>query len=245
MTNYTNEQKAAVLREARQHIERADAALSNKAAAITLQPMKDEPFDSWMPRCIADAMSQDPNLTEDRASDQCSIVFEEAQVLGRPGGLHSYRPYFAKPDDGSSSSWPADAPKFAKIPLVSALPQIEWNRDSLRRQQAKLREDVHRRLRAREERSNTAVVYDQQLDDRINAAVAQAIADEREFVSDVLVKLTAHLKGEIRKLRDELQALRTEHQQHEAAFWKEHFGRADAGKQDHGSVVTLPAKRVS
>jgi hypothetical protein len=57
---------------------------------MTISPEPGEDYDHWMSRCKPSAMAGDPNLTEDRAADQCSVIFEESQVPGQPGGLHSY-----------------------------------------------------------------------------------------------------------------------------------------------------------
>jgi HK97 family phage prohead protease len=59
-------------------------------AAITPTPQKDEPFKDFMDRCVADCMKQDPTANEDYIHDRCSIVWEEYQVPGQPGGLHSF-----------------------------------------------------------------------------------------------------------------------------------------------------------
>jgi HK97 family phage major capsid protein/HK97 family phage prohead protease len=62
-----------------------------KKSTFTCEPPKQgEDFDSFMDRCVPSAMAGDPNLTEERAQEQCSIAYEGAQIPGRPGGLHSY-----------------------------------------------------------------------------------------------------------------------------------------------------------
>jgi HK97 family phage prohead protease/HK97 family phage major capsid protein len=60
----------------------------DKAAALSVQPpKKGEDFKTFLARCVPDAM-KDPDVTEERATDQCSIVWEESQVHGNPVGLH-------------------------------------------------------------------------------------------------------------------------------------------------------------
>jgi HK97 family phage prohead protease/HK97 family phage major capsid protein len=59
-------------------------------AAVAPTPQKDEPFKVFMDRCVADCMKQDPEANEDYVHDRCSILWEEFQVPGQPGGLHSF-----------------------------------------------------------------------------------------------------------------------------------------------------------
>jgi hypothetical protein len=87
------EQKRIVLAEARANVARLSkpaARIVTKAAAMTIKPEPGEDYGHWMQRCKPSAMAGDPNLTEDRAADQCSVIYEESQVPGQPGGLHSY-----------------------------------------------------------------------------------------------------------------------------------------------------------
>jgi hypothetical protein len=110
------------------------------------------------------------------------------------------------PDDDALDSWPGDAETsmIATIPLVSTAAMDAWRRDAEARNAAVDVEDERRRTATWLQRSNAAVYDDQQLDDRIAAAIAEAIRAEREFVTDVLIKLTVHFNGEISKLCDEL-----------------------------------------
>jgi hypothetical protein len=177
------------------------------------------------------------------------ILIEARETLARIDAGIKTKPYTPPPgppppkSDNEFDSWPreTDTPQIATIPLVSTAAMDEWKADAEAREQAEEAEDERRRTADWLARSNAAAVYDQQQDDKI----AQAVAAEREFTSQVLIKLTAHFNDEIRKLRDELRALHAEQHERELAFWTQHFARADAGKQDHGSVITLPAKRVS
>jgi HK97 family phage prohead protease/HK97 family phage major capsid protein len=63
---------------------------AKKSAFSCEPPNQGEDYQSWLDRCVPSAMAGDPNLTEERAQEQCSIAYEEAQIPGRPGGLHSY-----------------------------------------------------------------------------------------------------------------------------------------------------------
>ena len=53
--------------------------------ALAVQPKKGETFDAFMARCKPDIMKSDPDMTEERAADQCSVIFEEAQIPGAHG----------------------------------------------------------------------------------------------------------------------------------------------------------------
>jgi HK97 family phage prohead protease len=59
-----------------------------KMAALTMQPKKGEDFNAFVARCVPDAMKADPDMTEERATDQCSVIWEEFQIPGYPVGLH-------------------------------------------------------------------------------------------------------------------------------------------------------------
>jgi hypothetical protein len=105
-TNYNNDidddiahskedETRIILAEARATLTRLEtksaATVITRAVAMTIKPEPDETYSAWLDRCIPSAMQGDPSLTRDRAADQCSIIFEENQVPGVPGGLHSYQ----------------------------------------------------------------------------------------------------------------------------------------------------------
>jgi hypothetical protein len=91
---YSDEhKKRIVLAEARANVARLSkpaAPIVTKSAAMTIKPTPGEDYAAWMSRCKESAMAGDPNLTEDRAADQCAVIYEENQVPGVPGGLHAY-----------------------------------------------------------------------------------------------------------------------------------------------------------
>jgi hypothetical protein len=84
-----------------------------------------------------------------------------------------------------------------------------WRQDSEARQAAKDADTERRRVA--EWLGRDAVRVQRQLDDKIKAAITEAIetaiAAEREFTTQVLIELTAHVNDEIRKLRDEVRQL--------------------------------------
>jgi hypothetical protein len=178
-------------------------------------------------------------------ADRARILAEARETLERVGRLLA-KPYQPPPGppppaDDDELAWPDDAPqkRGARI-LTSCDAMNAWRRDGEERKAAEEAETERRRTATWLQRSNAAV---EQLDDRIAA--------EREFTSDVLIKLTARfnaqvseLRAELSKLRDELQALRAEHQQErELAYWTQHF--ASAGGHESKSKVALPLRRVS
>ncbi len=71
------------------------SARAKQAAAVAAKqvdpPDPDEDdFDDWMEDCVDQLMESSDEIDEDAATDRCSIMWEEASIPGRPGGLHTF-----------------------------------------------------------------------------------------------------------------------------------------------------------
>jgi hypothetical protein len=152
------------------------------------------------------------------------ILVEARETLARLNAGIITKPYQPPlPSKGNGDgSWPADEPlQIAKIPLVSCAPMDAWRADGLRRQQAKLREDVHRRVRAREERSNVVYEQGQAIEDQVMSRVEQRLQTLEDALTYSLQKIDAAL-DELADAIRELQEQQT------------------SGRGDKSKVVDLP-----
>jgi hypothetical protein len=164
---------------------------------------------------------------------QFAILKQQAhEAIERADAALRTKPYTppTRSSDDLDGSWPADPPSIPRIPLVSAQPQIEWNRDSLKRHYAKVKEDVHRRTRARIERieRSNAAVYQQ--DEALEARIMTAVEARLELLQDEVEYSLQKIDAALDELADGIRELQN--------------GRG-ADKSRVIDLPALPLRRVS
>jgi hypothetical protein len=161
------------------------ATVITKAAAMTIKPEPGEDYDHWMARCKPLAMAGDPNLSEERATDECSVIYEESQVPGQPGGVHGYS---GKPK--GSAKYQRDLDREVKEKLAALA-------DKVARNAPKPVEPPQPELLTATQMQQLFAYFEQRL--------AEAIATERELMyEDVGKALAEWVQPKLNALHDEI-----------------------------------------